>query len=125
MGAVAPDELLTSIADTACRNSPLVSSIPPLAPEALSASSDTVSSKGPSILDPHQATGGFEISTPNTGSPESVSSCRDLTSCSSFETDSTDIDLPDIVAHTPFARRLVLDDAARLLEHVLVALENV
>lgn len=58
-------------------------------------------------------------------SPESVSSCRDSTNCPSSETNGTDIDLPDIVTHTPFARRLVLNDAAQMLEHVLVALENV
>jgi len=124
-GAVAPDELPTFIADTTCRNSPLVSSIPSLAPGALGGSPDTVSSKAPDILDPHQAISGFEMSTPNTGSPESASSCRDLTSCPSSETDGTDISLPDIATHTPFARRLVLDDAAQLLERVLVALENV
>lgn len=46
-------------------------------------------------------------------------------SCSSSETDGTDIDLLDIATHSPFARRLVLDNVAQLLEHVLVALGNV
>ena len=65
------------------------------------------------------------MSTPNTGLPESVSSCGDSSSCPSSETDGTDIGLLDVVTHTPFARRLVLDDAAQLLEHVLVALGSV
>lgn len=84
-----------------------------------------VSSKTPVILNRHNATGGFETSTPSTGSPEPVSSCRDSSSCQSSETNGTDVDLTDITTCTPFARRVVLDNAAQLLEHVLVALENV
>jgi hypothetical protein len=130
-GAVAPDELPTSIADTVCRDSPLVPLIQSNTPEALtvppSASPNAVSSEASGILDPDLAMGGVEIfeSTSGTGSPDSVSSCTDLTSSPSSETDDTDIDLPDVVTHTPFARRLVLDDAVQLLDHVLVALENV
>ncbi|KAN0117099.1 hypothetical protein V8E51_003076 [Hyaloscypha variabilis] len=123
-GAVAPGELSTSIADTACRNFPLVPSIPSLAPENLNTTPDLISSKSHRIPDPHQATGGVEMSAPNTGSPESVSSCGDSSSCPSSETDGTNIGSLDIVTHPPFARRLVLDETAQLLEHVLVALES-
>ncbi|KAH8759537.1 hypothetical protein F5882DRAFT_384523 [Hyaloscypha sp. PMI_1271] len=103
-GAVAPDELSTPTADT---------------------SPDIVFSESSSIPNPHQATGGFDLSTPNTGSPQSVSSCGDSPSYPSSETNGTDIGLLDIATHTPFARRLVLDDAAQLLEHILLALESV
>ena len=64
------------------------------------------------------------MSTPNTSSLQSVSSCGNSSSCSSSETNGTDIGLLDIATHTPFARRLVLDDAAQLLEHVLAAFES-
>ena len=47
-----------------------------------------------------------------------------LTSSKFSETNDTDIDLPDVDRHTPFARRLVLDDSVQLLEHILLALEN-
>jgi len=97
------NELLTSIANT-CRNTPLIPLIPSFAPEALSTSSDTVSLKALGILDPYKSINGFEMLTPNTGSPESVSSCRDSTSCLSSKTNSTDINLLDIVIYTPFVR---------------------
>lgn len=114
------DEVPTSVANAVCRDSPLVPLIQSYALEALtvllSASSNAVSSKALGILDPKQAIGGFEMftSTSNTGSPKSVSSSTDLTNI-----------LSSIVTHTPFTRRLVLDDAVQLLEHVLVALEDV
>jgi hypothetical protein len=117
--------LPTSIAGTTYRDSPLIPSIPSLVPKALSGSLDTVSSKALGVLDAHQAIGGFKMSTPNTGSPESAPSYRDSSSCPSSETNITDIDLLDVVTCTPFVRRLVLDDIAQLLEHVLVALENI
>src|SRR5450432_1932570 len=84
--AIALDESLTPIADTGCQDSPLVPSIQSHAPEALiaspSAGPNAVSSEALDILDPDQAMGGFEMSksTYNTESPESVSSCTDLTS---------------------------------------------
>jgi hypothetical protein len=81
------DELSTSIADAACRNSSFVPSILSLALKALSISSDIVSLKVLGILDPYQVIGGFEMSTFNTSSPESVSSCKDSTSCRPFKTD--------------------------------------
>jgi hypothetical protein len=123
--AVAPNQLPTSIANPAYRDSPLIPSIPSLAPKDLSTSPDIVFSKSHSIPNPHQATGGFEMSTPNTGLPKSVSSYGDSSSCPSSETNSTNIGLLDIVTHTPFARRLVLNDAAQLLEHILVALGSI
>ena len=124
-GAVAPDELSTSTADTACPNFPLVPLIPCLAPEELNTRPGIVSLEFPSIPDPYQATGGVEMLTANTGLPESVSSCGDSSSCLSSETDGTDIGSLDIVTQTPFVRRLVLDDAAQLLEHVLVVLKSI
>jgi hypothetical protein len=111
-GAVAPDELSTSTTDTPCRF-PLIPSIPSL-----------VSSESSSLPNCHQATGGFEMSKPNTSSPEALSSCGDPSSLSS-ETNGTDFGSLDIATHTPVARRLVLDDTAQLLEHVLAALESV
>lgn len=120
LNSVVLDEVPTSVANAVCRDSPLVPLIQSHAPEALtappSAGSNAVSSKALGILDPKQAMGGFKMltSTSNTGSPESVSSTTDLTSIPS-----------SVVTHTPFARRLVLDDAVQLLEHVLVALEDV
>jgi hypothetical protein len=64
-------------------------------------------------------------STSNIGSPDLISSCIDLSSNPSSKTNNTDLDLPDVVTHTSFARRLVLDDAVQLLEHILIALENI
>lgn len=125
------DEVPTSVADAVCRDSPLVPLIQSHALEALtaplSAGSNAVSSKALGILDPKQAMGGFEVftSASNTESPESVSSSTDLTSSPSSMTDDTDIDLLNVVTHTPFARRLALDDAVQLLEHVQVALKDV
>jgi hypothetical protein len=102
-GAVAPGELSTSIADIGCQNSPFVPSILSLAPEEINTGPDMVSSASP-IPHPHQTTGGFEMSTPNTSLPQSVSSCGNSSSCSSSETDGTDIGLLDIATHTPFTR---------------------
>jgi hypothetical protein len=103
-GAVAPDELSTSTADITCRDFPLVPLTPSLAPEELDTSPDIVSSESPRIPNLHQATGGFEMPTPNASSLQSVSSCGNSSSCISSETDSTDIGLLDIATHTPFAR---------------------
>jgi hypothetical protein len=101
------------------------------APEALtappSADPNAVSTEVAGSLDPDQAIGGFEMSksTSSTGSLESLSSCTELTSYLSSETDIADTDLPDAVKQSPFARRLILDDSVQWLEDVLVALEHV
>jgi hypothetical protein len=112
-------------------SSPLAPMVPSHAPEALtappSAGPNAVSTEVAGSLDPDQAIGGFEMSksTSSTGSLESLSSCTDLTSYLSSETDIADIDLPDAVKQSPFARRSILNDSVQWLEDVLVALEHV
>jgi hypothetical protein len=108
---VAPDELLTFTADIGCQNSPFIPLIPSLTPKKINTSLDKVSSAS-FIPYPYQTTGGFEMSTLNTSSLQSVSSCRNSLSYLSSETNSTNIGLLDITTHTSFARRLVLDNAA-------------
>jgi hypothetical protein len=122
--AVAPDELSMSTTDTACRNFPLVPSILSFTPEESNTSLDIISSESFTLPSPHQSTSGFEMSTPNTSLPQLLSSCGDSSSCSSSETDGTDFGSLGIATNTPLARRLVLDDTAQLLEHVLAALES-
>lgn len=56
---------------------------------------------------------------------ESVSSYTDLRSSLSSEIDDTDGDLPDMAIHISSARRLVLNNIVQLVEHVLVALEDI
>ncbi|KAN0101933.1 hypothetical protein V8E51_012443 [Hyaloscypha variabilis] len=123
-GVVAPDELSTSTTDTAYRNFPLIPSIPSFPPKESNSSPDIISSESSSLPNAHQSTSGFKMSTPNARSPGSISSCEDLSSCLSSETDGTDFGSLDIATHTPVTRRLALDDTAQLLEHVLVALES-
>jgi hypothetical protein len=91
------------------------------------ANPNAVSSEAAGILDPGQAIRGFEMSksTSDTGSLESLSLGTDLTSNLSSETDVAVINLPDAVKHSTFTKRLILDDFAQWLEHVLVALEHV
>jgi hypothetical protein len=116
---------------SAIDSSPYTPVVWPHAPEALtappSAGPNAVSTEVAGSLDPDQAMGGLEMSksTLSTGSLESLSSCTDLTSHLSFEADIVDIDLPDAVKQSPFARRPILDDSVQWLEDVLVALEHV
>jgi len=92
-----------------------------------SAGPNAVSIEVAGSLDPDQAISGLEMSksTSSTGSLESLSSCTDLTSHLSSEADIVDIDLPDAVKQSPFARRPILDDSVQWLEDVLVALEHI
>ena len=116
---------------SAIDSSPLTPVVWPHAPEPLtappSAGSNAVSTEVAGNLDPDQAIGGFEMSksTSSTGSLESLSSCTDLTSHLSSDTDIVDNALPDAVKQRPFARRSILDDSVQWLEDVVVALEHV
>lgn len=60
----------------------------------------------------------------HSGSPESVSSYINVTRCPSYDTNATDIDSLDMVIHSPFTKRKVLDDGPQLLEHVFMALDS-
>jgi hypothetical protein len=104
---------------SAIDSSPYTPVVWPHAPKALtappSAGPNAVSTEVAGSLDPDQAMGGLEMSksTSSTGSLESLSSCTDLTSHLSSEADIVDIDLPDAVKQSPFARRPILDDSAQ------------
>ena len=111
---------------SAIDSSPLTPVVWPHAPEPLtappSAGSNAVSTEVAGNLDPDQAIGGFEMSksTSSTGSLESLSSCTDLTSHLSSDTDIVDNALPDAVKQRPFARRSILDDSVQWLEDVWI-----
>ncbi|KAE8440508.1 hypothetical protein EG329_007405 [Mollisiaceae sp. DMI_Dod_QoI] len=122
------DEMPTSVADALCQDSPLPL-IQSYSPEALTLPPSTGSNdalfKVSDTVDPKHAGSGFETSISSVGSPESESSCTDLSSNPTSETNAADLELPDAVTHTSFARRLVLDETDQSLDCVLVALENI
>jgi hypothetical protein len=87
------------------------------APKALtappSAGPNAVFTEVVDSLDLDQAISGFEMFklTFSTGSLKLLFLCTDLTSRLSSETNITDIDLPDAVKQSPFARRLILNNS--------------
>jgi hypothetical protein len=60
----------------------------------------------------------------HSGSPRLVSSCINLTRCTSYKTTATNIDSLDIAIHPPFTKRSVFNNGPQLLDHVLIALNS-
>jgi hypothetical protein len=104
---------------SAIESSPYIPVVWSHTPKALTAPPSTgpnaVSIEVTGSLDPDQAIGGFEISksTSSTGSLELLSSYMDRTSYLSSVTDITDIDLPDTVKQSPFARHAILNNSVQ------------
>ncbi|KAH8650269.1 hypothetical protein BGZ60DRAFT_421646 [Tricladium varicosporioides] len=127
LNGVVPDEMPTSVADTPCQDSPLPL-IQSYSPETLtlppSAGTNDAPFEASDIVDPKHSGSGFETSISSVASHELESSRTDSSSNTTSETNATDLELPDAVIYTSFARRPVLDNTDQLLDCVLVALEN-